>query len=347
MRWFVEISSLGKGAPPGATLCVEAQDWQPALQRARSLQGDDGALSNFSIELLDDGYRAIDPAARIRYVVRKAPDDAALTNGTATARAASTPPASATPASRQLRRRPPCPRPPTPPARRAPVALRPRWDTASRRAAPSRRSSTARAAAPASTGSRPPGATTVTSASEAPKKRTPVQTVAFGSRGAAVLSEPPPAVAPRPSSAPPSSAAPAASSPSPEPRRGTGSYASPGVASVAPPGLPPSAVISSRHEEPSERSPLTYREFAYAVAEGTSTEAAESLLVSRLDEVRRTLEETRTGKLVNLAAFDHSYRGRPLRPAIATLSWKDWKGEAEIRFPLRDGPGNTPTVPRA
>src|SRR5262249_33304870 len=73
------ISSLGKDSPPAAQLCVEAAQWQPALKRAREIRGDDGALSNFSIELLDDGYRAIDPATRIRYVVRKAPDDAALT----------------------------------------------------------------------------------------------------------------------------------------------------------------------------------------------------------------------------------------------------------------------------
>src|SRR5262245_10756832 len=83
MRWFVEISALGsKTSTSATTLCVEAPQWQPALQAARALRGDDGALSGFSIELLDDGYRAIDPALRIRYIVRRAPDDAALSNGT-------------------------------------------------------------------------------------------------------------------------------------------------------------------------------------------------------------------------------------------------------------------------
>src|SRR4051794_14863720 len=79
MRWFVEISPLGAKAAPSTTLCVEAPQWQPALQKARVLRGDDGALSNFSIELLDDGFRAIDPMTRLRYVVRRAPDDAELT----------------------------------------------------------------------------------------------------------------------------------------------------------------------------------------------------------------------------------------------------------------------------
>src|SRR5579862_2020118 len=81
MRWFVEISSLGKKQANATTLCVEATQWQPALQRARAMRGDDGPLSNFSIELLDDGYRAIDPSAKLKYVVKRAPDDAALSNG--------------------------------------------------------------------------------------------------------------------------------------------------------------------------------------------------------------------------------------------------------------------------
>ncbi len=75
----LEISPLGPKAGPSTTLCVEAPQWQPALQKARALRGDNGALSNFSIELLDDGYRAIDPATRLRYIVRRAPDDAQVT----------------------------------------------------------------------------------------------------------------------------------------------------------------------------------------------------------------------------------------------------------------------------
>jgi hypothetical protein len=81
MRWFVEISPLGNKGDQDAILCVEAPQWQPALQKARALRGDNGALSNFSIELLEDGYRAIDPSTRLRYIVRRAPDDAQVTNG--------------------------------------------------------------------------------------------------------------------------------------------------------------------------------------------------------------------------------------------------------------------------
>src|SRR5713226_4024689 len=84
MRWFVEISPIGQNAGPSTTVCVEAPQWKHALQKARALRGDNGALSNFSIELLDDGFRAIDPTTRLRYIVKRAPDDAPLTTATST-----------------------------------------------------------------------------------------------------------------------------------------------------------------------------------------------------------------------------------------------------------------------
>ena len=87
MRWFVEISPLGQAQEPGKRLCVEATQWQPALQKARTLNGEQGSLGTFSIELLDEGYRAIDPVSRLGYVVRRAPDDAELSEGGVAAQA--------------------------------------------------------------------------------------------------------------------------------------------------------------------------------------------------------------------------------------------------------------------
>ncbi|HET9958688.1 MAG TPA: hypothetical protein VFQ61_29545 [Polyangiaceae bacterium] len=77
MRWFVEVSRVGEGAP-AERYCVEAKAWQAALQETRKMRGDSGPLSKFSIELLDDGYRAVDPVQKIRYLVNQAPADAAL-----------------------------------------------------------------------------------------------------------------------------------------------------------------------------------------------------------------------------------------------------------------------------
>ncbi len=78
MRWFVEVSRVGETSSD-EKYCVEAKQWQAALQEARRLRGDSGPLSKFSIELLDDGYRAVDPKQKLRFVVAKAPPDAELT----------------------------------------------------------------------------------------------------------------------------------------------------------------------------------------------------------------------------------------------------------------------------
>src|SRR4029077_16541790 len=76
-RWFVEVSRVDADTQK-ERYCVEALQWQQALQQARKLRGDRGALSRFAIELLDSGYRATDPAARLRYTISRAPTDAAL-----------------------------------------------------------------------------------------------------------------------------------------------------------------------------------------------------------------------------------------------------------------------------
>src|SRR6186713_731455 len=79
MRWFVEVSRVGENSSD-EKYCVEAKQWQAALQEARKLRGDSGPLSKFSIELLDDGFRAVDPKQKLRYLVAKAPQDAALSS---------------------------------------------------------------------------------------------------------------------------------------------------------------------------------------------------------------------------------------------------------------------------
>src|ERR1041385_5280339 len=79
-RWFVEVSPVDADTLK-ERYCVEAIQWQQALQQARKIRGDRGPLSRFSIELLDAGYRATDPSSKIRYTVSKAPVDAPLTAG--------------------------------------------------------------------------------------------------------------------------------------------------------------------------------------------------------------------------------------------------------------------------
>src|SRR6187551_2269302 len=80
MRWFIEVSTVGSGETD-TEYCVEAKQWQAALQQARKLRGEAGPLSAFSIELLDSGYRAVDKKQNLKYVVKKAPNDAPLNDG--------------------------------------------------------------------------------------------------------------------------------------------------------------------------------------------------------------------------------------------------------------------------
>lgn len=99
MRWFVYVSSMEPNAPPmGQPLCVEAPQWQPALQKARMLRGDTGALASFSIEVLEDGYSAVDPLSKLRYLIQRAPDDAPLSMAVIPKARASSPGVSPAPA---------------------------------------------------------------------------------------------------------------------------------------------------------------------------------------------------------------------------------------------------------
>lgn len=76
MRWLVEVTSLGKAEAESVT--VEAESWHKALEGARLQRGEASLLNGFSIELLEDGCRAVDPASRLRYTVTRAASQAAV-----------------------------------------------------------------------------------------------------------------------------------------------------------------------------------------------------------------------------------------------------------------------------
>jgi hypothetical protein len=93
--------------------------------------------------------------------------------------------------------------------------------------------------------------------------------------------------------------------------------------------LPPADLLFQREEDPSPTSPLTYRETAWEVPEGTPVEAAVRLLVGMFEGVRASLASVKPGKLVNMAVFDHRFEGKPKRAPLATLTWKDWKDQGQ------------------
>ncbi|MCC6525183.1 MAG: hypothetical protein IT373_21195, partial [Polyangiaceae bacterium] len=77
MRWFVQVSTIGKKAPADK-LCLEGPHWQAALLAARKQRDEAPGLAGLSVEFDGAGCVAIDPATRTRYQVEPAPDDAPL-----------------------------------------------------------------------------------------------------------------------------------------------------------------------------------------------------------------------------------------------------------------------------
>ncbi|MGH7282031.1 MAG: hypothetical protein ACRELY_10940, partial [Polyangiaceae bacterium] len=324
MRFFVEVTPIGKNDTQ--QYCVDAESWQKALQAARAMRKEDGSISGFSIELADDGYRAVDPTARIRYMVKKAPADASVTTASTApppVKASAPPPAA------------PAPAPAAPPAQ-PPAA-------ASVSAAP-----------PMHPISVPPPR-----ADDA--KKIGAKTIGFSSSGAALLASSAPAQAatvprasgssPKPQqSRAPAQAAPAAAGLVSERKKPESLRPMP-VAPAQPPvpfrsepppapastrSGPPIVVLYRREQAPTAASPISYREEVFAAPPGTSEEHAEAILRAEFKLVTNALATVPAGKYVNLAVFDRVFEGRPPAPPLATLSWKDWKpGEPSITFPRR------------
>ncbi|MBL8607542.1 MAG: GAF domain-containing protein [Myxococcales bacterium] len=337
-------------------------------------------MSGFSIELLEDGYRAVDPLARLRYVVRRAPDDAVLTG----AGAAPAAPAPAAPA-------PAAPPAAAKPVESAPIPASTIPDLVAAAPVPVEESNPAPAPLPpAPTSSSPAaggpprpsarksstlafsssGSAEVSVAQPAVKPAPPLPSAANGS-GPKAPSVPPPAPQAKPSTpppapqakpaapaaapvAPPAPAAPAAPPPAPVAAAPAAPAAAPRVSAVPPTqpaaqlanDKPSPRVLLSREQDPTAQSPLSYREYAYFVPPGTSEPDAESILRAELERVKQRLTDVKPGKLVNLAAFDVEFSGKPPVPPIAALTWKDWKNETAIVFPRsRTGASVPPSAP--
>jgi len=308
MRWFVEVSRVGENGVADE-YCVEAKQWQAALQEARKLRGDTGALSKFSIELLDRGYRAVDPALKLRYLINEAPPDAPLTGSGETAKRHAN--------------------------KAEHTGGKPRVGDS---VAPPSVYTTSLAPTPFTTSLAPPASSSIaptatTSAVPRPSNVAPRQSSVAPAR--AVLNEPLRAV---PSEPPRAAQLVVPADPVPP---------APAVPGAVTQSLPPTPVpkfelVRERAEEPRPDSPITYREFAYAVEPGRTRGEVEALLHDRYQATRASIEDRPPGKFVQLAVFDHVFKRRPERPPLATFAWKDWRGEPVLAFP---GFGEEPMPP--
>jgi hypothetical protein len=108
-----------------------------------------------------------------------------------------------------------------------------------------------------------------------------------------------------------------------------------------------------RKEEPTEAVPITYREYAFAVAEGLSPKDLERYAKATWEQVRTAIGHRTSGKFVQIALFDHRFSGRPLRPPVAALAWKDWRGDPVLQIrgaeaaPAAPGAASVAAVPQA
>jgi hypothetical protein len=105
---------------------------------------------------------------------------------------------------------------------------------------------------------------------------------------------------------------------------------------------PDFTLVRKREEEPRPDAPITYREYAYAVAPSTDRKAAEVLLWQRFRELSHQIAGRPKGKFIQLAVFDHVFEKRPLRAPIASLAWKDWRGDPVVQFSADIAPSGKP-----
>ena len=94
--------------------------------------------------------------------------------------------------------------------------------------------------------------------------------------------------------------------------------------------LTPAELLYERLQEPSDDSPILYRERAYLVDTLQTDDDLEEHLEAELSRIRRDWRNRDASQFVHLALFDHRFQGEPELPPIATLSWKDWQGRSEI-----------------
>ena len=94
--------------------------------------------------------------------------------------------------------------------------------------------------------------------------------------------------------------------------------------------LEPIELLFERMHEPSDDSPILYRERAYLVDALQSDVDLEEHLEAELSRIRRDWRHRDASQFVQLSLYDHRFEGEPSFPPVATLSWKDWQGRSEI-----------------
>ncbi len=327
------VSDLG-GDTVQAELTVEAENWMSALRKARDQMGETGGVpTGSSCAVAPDGrVTVLDPVDRRRFVLSAATEESFKPP------AKSAPPVPADP-------KPAPPQPATPPKKKSPKMTMAYIPDAPKPAAP------------------------------APKKKSPKMTMAYIPPSA--LPDPKevvvggPAATPKPASVPPPKPAPAAveaksdwkaapkppsvppspvavgPAPEPAPPSAPSAPSGPAAADAAEGVFDGTAwtLHTSRDAEPAPNNPLSYRERTFVVAESTTGDAAQALVLDRLKSLQKAMEGRPPGLFISLAVFDHAWSGQPQRPPIVTAQFKDWQPGVVIDRPLERMKPRDPSRP--
>ncbi|MFT5359254.1 MAG: hypothetical protein ACI9KE_006497 [Polyangiales bacterium] len=104
-------------------------------------------------------------------------------------------------------------------------------------------------------------------------------------------------------------------------------------------------VLHRRDADPSDASPLTYRERSYVVDANTSEADAEAVALARALSLMGLLVDGPKGRFVNVAIFDHSWTDQPRTPPMVTVAEKDWQ-ERTVEHPLQTARQSAPPPAR-
>ena len=121
----------------------------------------------------------------------------------------------------------------------------------------------------------------------------------------------------------------------------------------APPPLPQHRVFYQKDENPGEGSSIIYRERVISVTPSASKADVTALIQYYFESLRREMERIPGSKYINIAVYDHEFKGNPKGLSLAAVSWQDWKNQAPaIMYPKEESsaaqarPPSVPSAPR-
>jgi hypothetical protein len=106
--------------------------------------------------------------------------------------------------------------------------------------------------------------------------------------------------------------------------------------------LPRHTVFFLRDEVPDDGSGIHYRERLISVDSAVSEETAARLAKHYFEQLHAVEGLDDAKRFITVHVYDHVFKERAERPAIAALSWREWHpGEPQILFPLSGEEGVT------